>query len=75
MHIGAIPGYCGSEAIRVLQYFVYGSLMEIDHNIYHSSTYAAQTDGEWNDIVAEILEAHGELKVAAQDAIDEITNL
>lgn len=75
MHIGAIPGYCGSEAIRVLQYFVYGSLMEIDHNIYHSSTYAAQTDGEWTAIVAEILEAHGELKLEAQEAIDEITNL
>lgn len=75
MHIGAIPDYAGDKAIRVLQYFVYGSLVAIDHNIYHSSKYAEQTDGEWAEIAKEILEEHGEYKEKLQQAQDELSAL
>lgn len=56
MHIGAIPDYSGDKAIRVLQYFVYGSLVAVNHNIYHSSEYAKKTDEEWAEVSKEILE-------------------
>lgn len=75
MHIGAIPDYGGDKAIRVLQYYVYGSLVAIDHNIYHSSVYAAQTDAQWAEIAKEILEKHGEYKKELQQAQDELSAL
>ncbi len=75
MHIGAICDYASDKAIRVLQYFVYGSLAAIDHNIYHSSEYAKQTDKEWADISAKILEEHGELQAQIKEAADEVKAL
>jgi len=60
MHIGAIPDYSGDKAIRVLQYYIDGSLVAVNHGIYHPSTYAAQTDAEWDEIVKEIREKHGQ---------------
>lgn len=70
MHIGAIPDYCGDKAIRVLQYFIYGSLVALNHNIYHSSQYASQTNDQWDAIAQEILKEHGELvlKKAEEDS-------
>ena len=37
MNIGAIPIYSGSYCIRVLEYYVHGSLTAINHGIYHAS--------------------------------------
>lgn len=75
MHIGAIPNYSGSKAIRVLQYFVHGTLVSLNSSIYHSSTYASQTDAQWTDIKAEIAKAHGLLEQEASDKAQELAAL
>lgn len=62
MHIGAIPEYSGDHAIRVLQYYVYGSLVTLNHGIYHSSEYSKLTETEWKDINAAIVNAYSEVK-------------
>ena len=54
MHVGAIPDDVDG-AIRCLQYFVHSSLAGVNGSIYHSSTYAAKTDQEWEDMRREIL--------------------
>ena len=54
MHVGAIPDDVDG-AIRCLQYFVHSSLAGVNGSIYHSSTYAAKTDKEWEDMRTEIL--------------------
>ncbi len=52
MHIGAVP--CDVDgAIRCKQYFVHSSLSGVNGSIYHSSTYAEQTDAEWELMRAE----------------------
>jgi hypothetical protein len=75
MHIGAIPDYSGDKAIRVIQYFVYGSLVALNHGIYHSSSYAAKTDEEWDKINAHIIKSHGELVESIQQASTETISL
>lgn len=55
MHIGAIPD-SKDGAIRCIQYFSHGILEEVNNSIYHSSTYAEETDAQW-----------GEIKIEAQD--------
>lgn len=75
MHIGAIPDYAGDKAIRVIQYYVYGSLKAVNHSIYHSSEYAKQTDAQWAEISKEILETHGKLKEDVQEASEQVSNL
>lgn len=67
MHIGAIPDYSGSKAIRVLQYFVYGSLVTLNHSIYHSSEYAAKTDEEWAEVASKIAEEHEDLRATLSE--------
>ena len=54
MHVGAIPDDVDG-AIRCLQYFVHSSLAGVNGSIYHSSTYAAKTDQEWEDMRKDIL--------------------
>lgn len=46
MHIGAITDD-GSGALRVLEYYVHSSKAGDNRGIYHSSTYAAMTDAQW----------------------------
>lgn len=75
MHIGAIPDYSGSLAIRVLQYYVYGSLSVVNHSIYHSSTYAAQTDKQWEELAKKALEEHGELEEQLAEVKETVKNL
>jgi len=75
IHIGAIPDYASDKAIRVLQYYVHGSLVTINHNIYHSSTYAKQTEEEWSEINAEILSQYGEYKDEVKEQIKYIKSL
>lgn len=64
MHVGAIPDDVDG-AIRCLQYFVHSSLSGVNGSIYHSSTYAAKTDGEWAEMRAKIL----------QDYVSEVSNI
>ena len=54
MHIGAVSG--GDNALRVLQYFVHSAWTGTNGSIYHSSTYAAQTDEEWARMRKEVVE-------------------
>lgn len=75
MHIGAIPNYSGSKAIRVIQYYVHGTLVTLNSSIYHSSKYAAQTDTEWDAIKAEILVKHGALQLDQSDKALELNAL
>ena len=75
MHIGAIPEYCSSLAIRVLQYYVDGSLTALNHGIYHGSKYAAKTDLQWAEMSKAILEDHGVLVEELSDSATEIDQL
>ena len=59
MHIGAIPD-SSDGAIRCMQYFVHSSLAGVNGSMYHSSTYANQTDEEWATMrIAAIKESAG----------------
>jgi hypothetical protein len=73
-HVGAIT-LDSLGAIRVLQYFVHGSLKIINRGIYHSSTYAAQTDKQWEEVKAEILKSFGELQEENAQEADEVSAL
>ena len=75
MHIGAIPDYAGDKAIRVLQYYVDGSLVAVNHSIYHPSTYAKQTDEEWEAITKELIEAQGQSIKTFEEGLKQIENL
>tara|TARA_R110002073_G_scaffold82643_4_gene197336 strand:- start:1933 stop:2985 length:1053 start_codon:yes stop_codon:yes gene_type:complete len=55
MHIGAIPD-SSDGAIRCMQYFVHSSLTGVNGSMYHSSTYANETDEEWEKMRAEAIE-------------------
>lgn len=55
MYIGAITDD-GSGALRVLRYFVHSSHVAPNRGIYHSSKYAAHTDGEWEKMKEEAIE-------------------
>ena len=57
MHVGAVPD-SQDGAIRCLQYFVHSSLAGVNGSMYHSSTYAALTDEQWEEMKEEILEEH-----------------
>lgn len=54
MHVGAVPDD-ETGAIRCLQYFVHSSLAGVNGSIYHSSTYAAMTDKEWEDMRKDVV--------------------
>lgn len=74
MHIGAVP--CDQDgAIRCKQYFVHSSLAGVNGSIYHSSTYAAKTDEEWEEMRKEAVEAYAESKVDADRSIAEVNAL
>ena len=74
MHIGAVPDD-NTGAIRCLQYFVHSSLAGVNGSIYHSSTYAAKTDQEWEEMRKEAVEAYTECMDSCQDDIIEINAL
>lgn len=48
-NIGAICDYNGFWAMRVLKYYVYGSLKTISKNLYLSSDYAELSDADWKE--------------------------
>ena len=62
MHIGAVPDDTDG-AIRCKQYFVHSSLVGVNGSIYHSSSYAAMTDAEWDDMRAKAVEEKSDTKV------------
>jgi hypothetical protein len=74
MHVGAVP--CDEDgAIRCKQYFVHSSLAGVNGSIYHSSTYAAKTDAEWEEMRNEAVEAYSECKVSCDKDVAELNAL
>jgi hypothetical protein len=58
IHTIAGLGIGNDGAMTVRRYFVHSTFDSVNKNIYHSSTYAAITDGEYAGIVKEAVEAH-----------------
>ena len=74
MHIGAVP--CDEDgAIRCKQYFVHSSLAGVNGSIYHSSSYAAMTDAEWDDMRAKAVQEKSERKAQCDKEVAEINTL
>ena len=74
MHIGAVPDD-NTGAIRCKQYFVHSSLVGVNGSIYHSSSYAAMTDAEWDDMRAKAVEERSERKAQCDKEVAEINSL
>jgi len=74
MHIGAVPDDTDG-AIRCKQYFVHSSLAGVNGSIYHSSSYAAMTDAEWDDMRAKAVEERSDTKVQCDKEVAEINAL
>ena len=74
MHVGAVPDD-ETGAIRCLQYFVHSSLAGVNGSIYHSSTYAAKTDAEWEEMRKEAVQDYSDIKVDIDQEIAEINSL
>lgn len=53
MYIGAITDD-GTGALRLLDFFAHSTLRHVNRGIYHSSTYAAITDAEFEKMLTEI---------------------
>ena len=74
MHIGAVP--CDTDgAIRCKQYFVHSSLAGVNGSIYHSSSYAALTDAEWDQMRAEAVQYKSEVKTQGDREVAELNAL
>ena len=71
MHIGAVPDD-QDGAIRCLEYFVHSSLAGVNGSIYHSSTYAAMTDEQWEDMRIEAVTEYSECKVSCDKNVAEL---
>ena len=74
MHIGAVPDDVDG-AIRCKQYFVHSSLVGVNGSIYHSSTYAAMTDAEWDDMRAKAVEEKSDTKALCDKEVAELNAL
>ena len=74
MHIGAVPDDTDG-AIRCKQYFVHSSLVGVNGSIYHSSSYAAMTDAEWDDMRAKAVEEKSDTKVQCDKEVAELNAL
>jgi len=74
MHIGAVPDDTDG-AIRCKQYFVHSSLVGVNGSIYHSSTYAAMTDAEWDDMRAKAVEEKSDTKAQCDKEVAELNAL
>lgn len=72
MHIGAIVG--GSDgAMRVKQYQPFASFAGPNKGIYHSSKYAAHTDAEYTQMMADAIATTGKLEQGYMDKVTEET--
>jgi hypothetical protein len=74
MHIGAVPDD-ETGAVRCLQYFVHSSLAGVNGSIYHSSTYAAMTDAEWDEMREEAVNAFRDEHIKLHQQEDELNSL
>jgi hypothetical protein len=74
MNIGAIPDD-QSGAMRVLEYFVHSSLVDVNSSIYHSSTYAAKTDNDWEKLKKEHIEAVDAGNEAQKEYLKQLNNI
>ena len=74
MHIGAVPDDVDG-AIRCKQYFVHSSLAGVNGSIYHSSTYAAMTDAEWDNMRAKAVEEKSDTKALCDKEVAELNAL
>jgi len=74
MHIGAVPDDIDG-AIRCKQYFVHSSLVGVNGSIYHSSSYAAMTDAEWDDMRAKAVEEKSDTKALCDKEVAELNAL
>jgi hypothetical protein len=74
MHIGAVPDD-ETGAIRCKQYFVHSSLVGVNGSIYHSSTYAAMTDSEWDEMRAIAVQERSEKKAECDREVAELNAL
>lgn len=74
MNVGAVP--CDDAgAIRVLEYFVLDAFSGVNGSIYHSSTYASQSDEKWEEDRKEAIKNFGELKENISSAEEELKSL
>ena len=71
--IGAIigTGYGNDGAMRVRRYFVHSSFAGVNKNIYHSSKFAAMTDGEYVKSLEEVVNKFQTAKADIDSKIDE----
>ena len=74
MHIGAVPDDVDG-AIRCKQYFVHSSLAGVNGSIYHSSTYAAMTNAEWDDMRAKAVQERADKKAQSDKEVAELNAL
>lgn len=74
MHIGAVPDD-DTGAIRCKQYFVHSSLSGVNGSIYHSSSYAAMTDAEWDDMRLKAVQEKSERKAQCDKEVAEMNAL
>jgi len=74
MHIGAIPVPNGG-AIRVKEYFTLDAFSGVNGSIYHSSTYAANTDAQWEEMKKQVIEEFGKLSDDIEDGLTEMNDL
>ena len=74
MHIGAVPDD-EDGAIRCKQYFVHSSLAGVNGSIYHSSTYAAKTDEEWEEMRQKIIEEYDNSTTERGKEVAELSRL
>lgn len=74
MHIGAIPAPDGG-AIRVKEYFTLDAFTGVNGSIYHSSTYAANTDSQWEEMKKKVIEEFGKLTDDIEDGLTEMSDL
>jgi len=65
MYIGAVP-HDGTGVIRTKEYMVYDTFEHVTKSLYRSSTYAAQTDAEWKEMLKEAVKENKEFVDAAK---------
>lgn len=74
MNIGALTDD-GSGALRVLEYFVHSSFAGVTRGIYHSSTYAKQTDAVYEGMFTEAVARFEEDRTEKEERLKEYAAL